>query len=127
MDRAAADQAAVISEEEMSSKSKIMRIFTLPQQFPCGPESSCCGPVGQSEEELQNLKAAIEKEFGLPVNIYDSTNGKIMRDHMQTLRLVRSLGPMTLPIITIDDDIVSIGNLTPEKAITAIKDKLSQA
>ena len=106
---------------------KTIRIFALPQQFPCGCEATCCGPVGQTEEEIQSLKAAIEKEFGLPVNVYDSTDGKIMRNHMQTLRLIRSLGPMALPIVAMEDDIVSIGNPTPEKAIAAIKDKLNQS
>ena len=108
------------------SANNIIRIFTLPQQFPCGTGASCCGPVGQTEEEVQSLKAAIEKEFGLPVDIYDATDGKIMRNHLQTLRLVRSLGLIALPVITLDEKIVSVGNPSPEQAVSLIKEKLNQ-
>jgi len=110
----------------MSSNKNMMNIFIMPQQFPCGPEASCCGPVGITDEELQNLVAALKGEFGLPIEIVDTTEGKLMRNHPQILRLVRSLGHMALPTITIDDDIVSIGNYTTDKVINAIKDKLRQ-
>ena len=45
----------------MSDKKKEVKIFTMEQQFPCGPKSSCCGPIGQSEQEVTSLKTAIEK------------------------------------------------------------------
>ncbi|NPV71141.1 MAG: hypothetical protein HPY55_10945 [Firmicutes bacterium] len=43
----------------MSTSSRTVRVFTMPQQFPCGPRSSCCGPIGQSEEEVNNIRSAI--------------------------------------------------------------------
>lgn len=108
----------------MNTNSKTIRIFILPQQFPCGPQSSCCGPVGQSEEEVQSLKTAIETEFNMPVEIHYATDGKTMRNHLQTLRLVRSFGHMALPVITLDEEVVSMGNSAPENAIEEIRKKL---
>ena len=31
---------------------KKVKIFTVEQQFPCGQNASCCGPTGQSEQEI---------------------------------------------------------------------------
>jgi hypothetical protein len=44
----------------MNEKNKVIKIFTMKQEFPCGPQSTCCGPVGQTEEEISELKNAIE-------------------------------------------------------------------
>lgn len=111
----------------MSANSKTVRIFILPQQFPCGPQSSCCGPVGQSEKEVQTLSEAIAREFNMPIEIHNATDGQAMRNHLQILRLVRSLGPLALPVISLDEEVVSIGNPTPDQAVSAIKAKIGQA
>lgn len=34
----------------MNKNDKVAKNFTMKQQFPCGPQSSCCGPIGQREE-----------------------------------------------------------------------------
>ena len=31
----------------MENNSKVIKIFTTKQESPCGPQSSCCGPVDQ--------------------------------------------------------------------------------
>lgn len=103
-----------------------IKIFMMPQQFPCGPQSSCCGPIGQNEEEIQALKEAIEKNIGCNVEVLNVTNGNDMRKHLEILRLIRSLSPMALPIIVLNGEVVSIGNPDPEEAIMAIKEKMIQ-
>lgn len=110
----------------MPNNNGIVRIFMMPQQFPCGPQSSCCGPIGQSEEEVENLKSVIEKELGLKVEVVNIIEDKSMKNHLGVLRLVQSFGPMALPIITIgeEDEVVSIGTPTPEEAVSAIKEKI---
>lgn len=110
----------------MTTNDKTVRIFMLPQQFPCGPQSSCCGPIGQSEEEVQNLKTIIERELDCRVEVLNAINGKDMRNHLQILRLIRSFGPMALPVIALDEDIVSMGNPTPEQAVSVIREKMNQ-
>ena len=109
----------------MTTNNKTVRIFMLPQQFPCGPQSSCCVPIGQTEEEIQNLKTIIGRELDCRVEVLNVMKGKDMKNHLQILRLVRSFGPMALPIITLDDDIVSLGNPMPEQAVSVIREKMN--
>lgn len=108
------------------SNNKTLRIFMLPQEFPCGEQSSCCGPVGQSEDQIQNLKSGIEKELGYEVEVIDVKNNKDMRNHPQVMQLVNSLGPRALPVLALEDKIVSMGNPAPEEAVTAIREKTSK-
>jgi len=110
----------------MSVNNKALRIFMMPQQFPCGPQSSCCGPIGQSEEEVQNLKAAMERELGYQVEVVNVLNGTQMKHHLPIVRLFRSFGPAALPIIALDEEVVSMGIPTPEEAILAVREKINQ-
>jgi len=110
----------------VATNNKTVRIFMLPQQFSCGPQSSCCGPIGQSEGEIENLRNTIEKEIDCQAEVIDVTSGRDMKDHLSIVRLVRSFGPAALPIITLDDEVVSMGNPTPEEAVLAIREKIDQ-
>ncbi|MFQ6121788.1 MAG: hypothetical protein ACE5LA_01840 [Dehalococcoidales bacterium] len=110
----------------MTTTNKTVRIFMMPLTFPCGPQSSCCGPIGQTEEEIQSLKSTIEKETACQVEVLNVTNGNDMRNHLQIVRFVHSFGAMALPIIALDGEVVSLGFPTPEQAISAIKEKMNQ-
>jgi len=110
----------------MSTNHKTLRIFMMPQQFPCGPDSACCGPIGQTEEEVQNLKNVLEKELACHVEVLNVTKGADMKDHLPIVRLFRSFGPMALPIIALDGEVVSMGIPTPEQAVLAVKEKTNQ-
>ena len=105
------------------SDGKILRIFMMPQEFPCGEQSSCCGPIGQSEEEIQNLKNSIEEELGYEVEVLNVKNEDDVKDYPRIVQLLQSLGPAALPILMLEDEVVSMGNPTPEKAIAAIREK----
>lgn len=109
----------------MTTNDKTVRIFMLPQEFPCGPQSSCCGPIGQTEEEVQNFKTSIERELACRVEVLNVMRGEDMKNHLQVVRLIRSFGPTALPIIALDDEIVSMGNPTPEQAVSAIREKMN--
>lgn len=110
----------------MSQNSKVVRIFTMPLQFPCGPQAACCGPLGQSDEDIQNLKESIEKELSVGVEVKNVAKGEDMRDYRQISGLFRSLGSMSLPIIAIEDEVVSMGNPTPEEAVTTLREKIKE-
>ena len=110
----------------MTTNNKRVRIFMMPLRFPCGPQSACCGPIGQSEEEIQSLKSTIEKETGCQVEVLNVTNGNDMRNHLQIVQFLNSFGPMALPIIALDGEVVSMGNPTPEQAVSAIREKMNQ-
>jgi len=103
----------------------VVKIFTMPQEFPCGPGSSCCGPIGQSDEEVQTLKQGLEKALGMPVQTFNVKNGADMKNHRQILALLRSFGWGVLPIIAIDDEVVSMGMPSVEQAAAAVQQRLN--
>ena len=102
---------------------KKVKIFTVEQQFPCGPKSSCCGPVGQSEQEVIALKNAIEK-LGLEVEVYDLQKMKNLQENPQVFKLFSTFGPQVIPVITVGDEVSSMGQSEINVAISAIKNKL---
>ncbi|MCM8792710.1 MAG: hypothetical protein NC826_06220 [Candidatus Omnitrophica bacterium] len=107
----------------MSSNSKIVKIFTLPLQFPCGPNSSCCGPIGQSQDDIKELTESI-KNLGVEVEIYDIMEEGFTRRFPNVANLLGSFGPGIVPILAIGDEIISIGTPTPEEAVQIVKEKL---
>jgi hypothetical protein len=105
---------------------KAVYLFTMPQQFPCGPGSACCGPIGQTEEEIQKLKESLEKELGVSVEVKNVIKGEDMRAFRSILGIFRTFGPMSLPIISIGEEIVSMGNPTPEEAVAVVRETLTE-
>ncbi|MDP2939431.1 MAG: arsenic metallochaperone ArsD family protein [Candidatus Omnitrophota bacterium] len=97
----------------------------MEQQFPCGPKSSCCGPIGQSEEEVKSLKNAIEV-LGLEVEIYDVQKMKNLQENPQVFKLFRTFGPQAIPVITVEEDVACMGQAKTEEVISAIKSKLGR-
>lgn len=110
----------------MIANNTTVKIFMLPQQFPCGPQSSCCGPIGQTVGEIQNLKDAIEAGLGCTVEVIDIKDGGWMKDNPPVIRIIRSFGAMALPIIALNGDIVSMGKSSPDEAVIAIREKRVQ-
>lgn len=102
---------------------KVAKLFIMEQQFPCGPKSSCCGPVGQSTEQVASLKNAIEA-LGLTVEIRDLSTITDAADNASALKLFRAFGPQVTPIISIDDQVVSMGQSEIGETVSAIKSKL---
>lgn len=102
---------------------KTVKIYMMPVEYPCGPQSSCCGPMGQSEEVIQELKGAIEEEFNLSVEVIN-VRQKIEMSATHVMKLLNTFGARALPIIALDGDIVSAGNPFPEDALKAISQNL---
>ena len=105
------------------SEQKTVKIFTMEQQLPCGPQSSCCGPIGQSEEEITSLKNGIEK-LGIDVEICDIRKMKNLQENPQVFKLFRTFGPQAIPVITVGDEVACIGQSETNEIISAIKGKL---
>jgi hypothetical protein len=102
---------------------KVAKLFTMEQKFPCGPKSSCCGPVGQSEEQVTSLRSAIET-LGVDVEIYDVSKMDGSQNNAPAVKLFRTFGPQATPIIIIDDQVVCMGQSGIGEIIPAIKGKL---
>lgn len=111
----------------MSSDSKTIRIFMLPLQYPCGPDSACCGPVGQSEEEIQNLQSAIQNAFhNEKVEVISVIDGSQMKNNLPVVRLVHSLGVNALPIISLNNEVVCMGTSNPDQVVSVLREKIGQ-
>lgn len=107
----------------MDKNGKVIKIFTLEQQFPCGPQSSCCGPIGQSKQEVMSLKSAIEK-LGAEVEVYNVQRLKNLQEHPQVFKLFRAFGPQVIPVVTVDDEIACMGQSDISETVSAIRSKL---
>ena len=81
--------------------------------------------IGQTEEAIQLLKTTIEEELHCQVEVVDATNGNAMRNHRSIIDVIRAFGFTSLPIITYNGEIASIGNAPPNEAVSAIKEKMN--
>ncbi|MHB8281088.1 MAG: hypothetical protein ACYDIA_26145 [Candidatus Humimicrobiaceae bacterium] len=108
----------------MNEKNKVIKIFTMKQEFPCGPQSSCCGPVGQTEEEISELKNAIDG-LGLKVEVFDVSNFKDELLYPKVLDVLEKFGWGAIPVITVDDELACIGQSAGiNETLAEIKKKL---
>ncbi len=109
----------------MKENSATITIFALPRTFPCGPQSSCCGPVGQSAEQVEELKTAIEGTLGCTVRVLDLDRPENLEKREPVRRLVESFGAAASPIITLEDEVVSMGSCVPDEAVAAIREHMN--
>lgn len=104
---------------------KVLKIFTVPKQFPCGPQSSCCGPIGLSEDEVNSLVNVVKKVFDGEIKVFNLMEKDVQKDNKQVVSLVVSLGWGCLPIISLDNKIISVGRPSNEQELLeALKSNL---
>ena len=107
------------------AKDNVIKIFTMPQKFPCGEGSSCCGPIGQTETEINSLKDHLAKNIpGAKIEIYNALDGAQMKSERGMLATLRNFGWGVLPIIAVNDEPVSMGAPGLKEAVKLIKSKL---
>lgn len=107
----------------MYNDKKVIKIFTAPIQFPCGVGSSCCGPIGQSKEDLEKLTNAI-KELNVNVEVYNVMEENFDKSFPQIASLLGSFGPGITPILAINDKVISMGTPSVEEAVQIVKEKI---
>jgi hypothetical protein len=102
----------------------VVRIFTAPLQFPCGPGTTCCS-IGQSEETVKALVSAMEG-LGVSVKVYnvEEDGGELFTRFPSAGELLKEYGPGITPILSLNDEVVAMGVATPEEALTVISEKL---
>lgn len=109
----------------MSDSGRTVRLYFAPQSFPCGPESACCGPVGQSPEELSFLtKAVTEAVPGVVVETIDVSKPLRMDRDLPVIRLLNSFGQQACPIFTVGGEVVSMGPPVVEELGTLLHARL---
>ena len=110
----------------MGTNNVIATIFMLPRQG--GPGGCACGgPVGQSTEQIRVLQQAIKDATGYHVYVYDITNREgDMQNYRVVFDLMSTSGVKALPVVTLNDEIVSTGKVWSEPVIAAIKEHINR-
>ena len=103
----------------MSTNEVHVGLFVLPQEFPCGERSTCCGPVGQTPEEIAALQDALEA-LGMRVELHNAKDTQ----HSAVTRLLRSIGLQATPICTVGEEVVSASSICVEDVVNAVREKL---
>ena len=102
-----------------------VKLFTAPFVFPCGPNSDCCSPVGQSEEEVKILKEGLEQALDINVEVITLTDGKMMREYRDILKVFHSFSWNAIPIIAMNGEVVSMGESDVGRLVGTLKEKLT--
>jgi len=101
-------------------------LVTMPQEFPCGENSTCCGPLGQTEEEVTALKEALETQLGVAVEVVNAQDGIQMRHRRSVAAVLRAFGFFCLPILAVGEEVVAIGAAEPSQAVEAVRAALQE-
>ncbi|MBE7557754.1 hypothetical protein HS125_01890 [bacterium] len=110
-------------------ESNTILLYYAPQSFPCGENSSCCGPTGQSPEELAQYQSALEKAFPSVkvelINVDKASGGRLnLNRDAAAIKLLNSFGPAACPIIAVGGEVVSIGPPVLEELTALLGEKL---
>lgn len=110
----------------MNESSKTIRVYTMPQEMPCGPASSCCGPIGQTEEEIEQMRWGLENSVpGARVEIINIRQYKfsVQRDQA-ALKVIQTFGAAALPVLALDGEVVSIGPPNVPELVAKLQAKM---
>ena len=111
---------------ERKNAMNIVRIFTTPLQFPCGPGTTCCS-IGQSEEYIKSLVSAME-DLGVSVKVHnvEEDSGELFSRFPSAGEMLKEFGPGITPILSLNDDVVAMWIATPEDALDVIREKIKK-
>lgn len=107
----------------MPQDKPVVRIFTMPQEFPCGEKSTCCGPIGQSEEQIAALESSIA-QLGTAVEVLNVKKMEVLQKHPNVFQLLRTFGMGVVPILAVGDQVVGMGFATFDQAVKAVQERL---
>lgn len=112
----------------MSETSSMIRLYYMPQSFPCGPQSSCCGPVGQSEEELREYVVQLESSLpGVKIQPVDISKKLNLGRDLPAIKLLNTFGAAACPIFVLGEDVVSVGPPSMPELANLLREKLAGA
>ena len=100
--------------------------YYMPLTFPCGPESACCGPVGQTEAEVGSYARQLREALpGVAVDLVDASRPLQFPRDRAILRLLRAFGCDACPIFAVNGEVVSMGPPAVEELVHLIGAKLA--
>lgn len=111
----------------MSETAKtVVRLYYQPQSLPCGPNSSCCGPVGQDEWEMLGYSTELEHRVqGIKVEVVDASQRLNLGRDLPVIKLLNTFGAAACPIFTVNDEVVSMGPPAMDELVTLVREKIS--
>ncbi len=103
-----------------------IRVYFVPQTFPCGPDSACCGPVGQTEEELQALAGDLVAAFpDIELEVIDAKGKLQMGRDLPVTKLLNTFGAAACPVVTLNGKVIAMGPPDMAELIELLKTELS--
>ena len=112
----------------MMDAKPTIRLYYVPQSFPCGPQSACCGPSGQTEEELRTYQNQLQEALpGVELQTIDLTRRTNLGRDLPALKLYNTFGPSACPVITVNGEVVSMGIPSMPELVGLVKAKLHGA
>jgi len=110
----------------MTTNLPTVKIFIMLRQSVCGRQACSCSPTGQTEAQLHILQQTIKQAVNCRAEVYDVTSKEVRQDYPAIIDLLRSFGLTALPVITLNDEVVSVGTPSPNQIISAVWEKMSQ-
>jgi hypothetical protein len=107
----------------MPQDKPVVRIFTMPQEFPCGEKSTCCGAIGQTEEQIAALESSLA-QLGTAVEVLNVKRMEVLKKHPNVFKLLRTFGMRVVPILAVGDQIVGMEFATLDQAVKAVQERL---
>lgn len=105
-----------------------VRLYYAPQTFPCGPQSACCGPVGQTEAELQDYRQRLREALPeVELELIDVSRPLQLGRDATVIRLLNTFGQAACPIFAVNGEVVSMGPPAIAELVDLIKAKLQSA
>ncbi|MDD5595511.1 MAG: hypothetical protein PHY94_04605 [Candidatus Omnitrophica bacterium] len=88
-------------------KGVIIRIFVATQVCSCSTD--CCAAPGQSEKEIEDLAITIKASTRTELEINDVRDIQVLEKFPEVAKLFRSHAYNALPVVMVNQDIVSYG------------------
>ncbi len=110
----------------MSQDQPVIRIFTMPQEFPCGEKATCCGSIGQTEEQIAAVESSLA-QLGTTVEVLNVKKMEVLQKHPNVFKLLRKFGMRVVPILAVGDQVVGMGFATFDEAVKACEERLAGA
>ena len=104
----------------------VVRLYYQPQSFPCGPNSSCCGPVGQAEWQVLEYSAYLEQQVpGVKVEVVDASQRLKLGRDLPAIKLLKTFGAAACPIFAMNSEVISIGPPVMDELVALVKERIA--
>lgn len=108
----------------MSEQRRRVSVVYYPQFFPCGPSSACCGPVGQSQEEVNRYVQRLQQELpDAEVRLVDATQPDELASEPAAARLLNSFGAAGCPLFVVNGQVVAMGPPQMDELVAMLKEQ----